>query len=702
MSIEKYLKSTPDQTVTNTVGASTDGQNLKLYKLSNAGENIGLEWCYSTNFNNTNFIDNSYIRTGIDSADTAKTGVTCPEILPLANGKFVGKIDDSNVTWDKIKGLAFGVIYFNQSDMRFDNAYICSNLDYSRLVINTSAWDSSADVRRYLEDELDAACTDGYRAKLQSITTGGDIINLDNFYLAYATIGDDGLPVIQIYGATGVSDKYELQVGSRWWQTGFVDGYKNQVHEYPYYSNMNYMFRSLLKITHNDKYRKIFTLPHTKQALLFEQTVWSTQYGQTYATSYMSSVDVQSWIRFMNATGLRYYDGVAFTTLNDIKANMYMGIMDDDGITDCDSRIKGWDEIEASDLPNKDRNGYDWDVVDPTKPPAPEPTDDDIESVGYGYFSNTALGTLCALKNKLDIAKISQWLLTQTEGIDVAKNIVSIKEIPFPLSTLGLQPLDIPLTIGGHNVTYGGSDLIVGEIVAPTIPTLNIVFADFDIPRLSNTYLDYNPYTKYELLLPFAPSPITLPDWVIEKNVKAIFLYDIYTTACQYIIICNNERICAVSGTFGIDRAIAAQNVALRDSARLSAQLGTASSVIGGVISGAVGNINGVASGAIGGISAINQYINAGKQNYMYTIGANSDSSSVGLYHAAHLKITRTLSIEDESYNHTYGRPLCKTRQLSNVSGFTICGNADTSSINTATTAERNAIQQLLTSGVYL
>lgn len=395
------------------------------------------------------------------------------------------------------------------------------------------------------------------------------------------------------------------------------------------------------------------------------------------------------------------FTGLIFCNNDDPHSNLYAGYIDPDGLATGDLiPYEDWETTDSLNIKNK----YMTDFPDLHIKPKPTPIidEDDIESVGFGYFSNTTMGTLCALKNKLDIAKISQWLLTQTEGIDVAKNIVSIKEIPFQLSTLGIQPLDIPLTIAGHNVTYGGSNLIVGEIVAPTIPTLNIVFADFDIPRLSNTYLDYNPYTKYELLLPFAPSPVTLPDWVIDKNVKAIFLYDIYTTACQYIIICNNERICAVSGTFGIDRAIAAQNVALRDSARLSAQLGTASSVIGGVISGAVGNINGVASGAISGISAINQYINAGKQNYMYTIGANSDSSSVGLYHAAHLKITRTLSIEDESYNHTYGRPLCKTRQLSNVSGFTICGNADTSNINTATTAERNAIQQLLTSGVYL
>lgn len=701
MSIEKYLKNTPDKTISNTAWASTDGENLKLYKLSNAGENIGLEWCYSTNFNNKNFIDNSYIRTGIDSVAKAKTGVTCTEILPLANGRYVGKFDDSNVVWDKIKGLSFGIIYFDSVEMSFDTAYICSNLDYSRLIINTSAWDATDGdgERRYLTDSNDKIITNGYRAKIRIIKTDNTIGDLSGFFLAYASIGNDNLPVIQIYND---NIGYETQVGSRWYQTNFVDGYKDSVHEYPYYSNINYMYLSLLKITHNGKYRKIFTIPHSKQAILHEQRVWTSQYGYQFASSYFSCVDVQSWTRFMNATGLRYYDGTAFTDINDIKANMYMGIMDNDGITDCDNRIKGWNEIEQSDLPNKDRNGYDWDVYDPTNPPAPPiPEIDDIEPVGYGYFSNTTMGTLYALKNKLDLEKITQWLLTQTEKIDIANNVVSLKEIPFPLSTLGITPIDTNLKIGGTNVTYQGNNVVVGEIVAPLLPTLSVVFADFDIPRMSNTFLDYSPYTKYELLVPFAPSPISLPDWVIGKNVKAIFLYDIYTTACQYVIECNGERICSVSGNFGIDRPISAQNVALKDSARLSAQIGTASSVLGGVMSGATGNVGGIISGAVGGVSALSQMILSGKQNYMYTVGANGDSSTVGLYHAAHLKITRTLSAEDDNFAHVYGRPLCKVRKLSDLTGYTKCDNVNTSGL-TCSESEKQMIKNLLESGVHI
>lgn len=333
-------------------------------------------------------------------------------------------------------------------------------------------------------------------------------------------------------------------------------------------------------------------------------------------------------------------------------------------------------------------------------PYIPQP-EDDIESVGYGYFSNAVMGTLYSLYNKLDLEKIAQWFYNQTEKIDIANNVISLKEIPFSLSTLNIVPLDTDLKIGGVNVTYNNENIKVGQIVSPATTSVSVLFGEFNIPRLSNTFLDYSPYTKYELLLPFAPTPVTLPDWCVNKTVSAIFLYDIYTTACQYVIECNGERICSVSGIFGVDRPISAQNVALKDASRLSAQVATASSVLGGVMSATTGNIGGIMSGAIGGVSALSQIIMSGKQNYMYTVGANGDSSSVGLCHAVHLKITRTLSAEDSNFTHVYGRPLCKYKKLSSVTGYTKCDGVNTNGL-TCSETEKQRIKQLLETGIYI
>lgn len=346
-----------------------------------------------------------------------------------------------------------------------------------------------------------------------------------------------------------------------------------------------------------------------------------------------------------------------------------------------------------------------WEILEnhniPIIPPNTNSDEDDIESVGYGYFSNAVMGTLYSLYNKLDLEKIAQWFYNQTEKIDIANNVISLKEIPFSLSTLNIVPLDTDLKIGGVNVTYNNENIKVGQIVSPATTSVSVLFGEFNIPRLSNTFLDYTPYTKYELLLPFAPTPVTLPDWCINKTVRAIFLYDIYTTSCQYVIECNGERICSVSGIFGVDRPISAQNVALKDASRLSAQVATASSVLGGVMSASTGNIGGIMSGAIGGVSALSQMIMSGKQNYMYTVGANGDSSSIGLCHATHLKITRTLSAEDSNFNHVYGRPLCKYKKLSSVTGYTKCDNVNANGLSCSEN-EKQMIKRLLETGIYI
>ena len=346
-----------------------------------------------------------------------------------------------------------------------------------------------------------------------------------------------------------------------------------------------------------------------------------------------------------------------------------------------------------------------WEILEnhniPIIPPITNNDNDDIEPVGYGYFSNTVMGTLYSLYNKLDLEKISQWFYNQTEKIDIANNVISLKEIPFSLGALNIVPLDTDLKIGGVNVTYNNENIKVGQIVSPVTTSVSVLFGEFNIPRLSGTFLDYSPYTKYELLLPFAPTPVILPDWCVNKTVSAIFLYDIYTTSCQYVIECNGERICSVSGIFGVDRPISAQNVALKDASRLSAQVATASSVLGGVMSSASGNIGGIVSGAVSGVSALSQQIMSQKQNYMYTVGANGDSSSVGLCHAVHLKITRTLSAEDSNFTRVYGRPLCKYKKLSSVTGYTKCDNVNTTGLTCAET-EKQRIKQLLETGIYI
>lgn len=706
MSIDKYKKSTPDLTIPNSSWFSTDNSDLRCYKLVNA-QNIGLEWCYATNYNNTKRYDKTYINVGDKTSDTSKTGLYTDGIEQTTlYGISMYKVNivDDNFDWDKVgAGIAIGLLHNGNTistSPNYNNLYVIDNLDYSKIVVTTSGYTTGLGLWNIDNTASDRISTRGMYITVKAFDRESrELRSLPsplNLNLFFGTVAPEFTFIDRLGNDSAIEP--QIQIGVR----GFRDGYSkyvNQVFEKPYTTNGGYNIAYCMAT--DTQYVQSVVLPLNEFAKFTEKVAWHASSGDIYGAFFTECPNCDDIIKALNSTGLYYADD-SYTSWGDFAANVHLGVMDANGVTDCENRITGLDEIDNSDLPNKNRSGYDWDIPDPTKPPTPPiPEIDDIESVGYGYFSNTTMGTLYALKNKLDLEKITQWLLTQTEKIDIAKNVVSLKEIPFPLSTLGITPIDANLSIGGTPVTYQGANVVVGEIVAPVIPTLSVVFADFDIPRMSNTFLDYSPYTKYELLVPFAPSPISLPDWCVNKNVKAIFLYDIYTTACQYVIECNGERICSVSGNFGIDRPISAQNVAIKDASRLSSQISTASSVLGGVMSGATSNVGGIISGAVGGVSALSQMILSGKQNYMYTVGANGDSSTVGLYHAAHLKITRTLSAEDDNFAHVYGRPLCKVRKLSDLTGYTKCDNVNTSGL-TCSESEKQMIKNLLESGVHI
>lgn len=755
MSIEKYLKDTPDQTYRDTAWASTDGENLKLYKLSNAGNNIGLEWCYSTNFNNTNFNGNAYIKTDVDSVETARTGITCPTISPLANGRYLLDFDDSAPAWNKIEGgFAFGVVFFNlsPSDFSFDNIYICPNLDYSRLVINTSAWDGSAGSgeRRYLTDDSDKLCTDGYRLRLSSITQDNTIGVLDNLHIVIATIGDDGVPVIKLYGATGASNQWEAQIGSRWWQTGVIDGYKNVVHEYPYYSNINYRIRTMMVQQYNEKFRGIFTIPHTKQALMHEQVVWTSQYGQTYASSYFGSVDVQSWTRFMNATGLRYYDGEAFTDIDDIKENIYMGIMDKEGVTDCDSRIKGWDEIEASDLPNKDRNGYDWDIYDPTNPPAPEPDDDYDDDpwgkiewggayFGAGNFTNLWYCTATDLDNLRRWMNGADTAHPLPEGFNPMNQILGLMQFPIGLGGTLTEELTMRTQA---NVTVHSGVMINKGFGDDLYYNLGSIDIPLRMKERGVPFLDYG--STIELYVPFCGVFQLDPQTVLGADIVVEMWLSPVTGECNCIVSVgrgeNRGPVAFGSGNMASDIPVTANGYGLYAAAAKEASLKRNELMFGGLTQGvqslsgganvantlaigeqiagesiagawgAVGAVAGGASAAIGAGIALAQAthnihaLDVGMQHVKNASGTSVSGSFSGTsaWHypfQCYVKITRPRYRIPSNYAHTQGVPLIKTQSLSSCNGFTMCVGTDLSSVS-ATEVEKEQIAAFLSNGV--
>lgn len=674
MSIEKYLKPSPDYTIANSAWASTDNQNLRLYKLSNAGDdNIGLEWAYATNYNNTDFNNNTYTNVySVYGGDKGyKTGIKTQSLLPLANGRKMLQINDDNAKWNKINGgLAYGILYFNGDPVNanYTNMYVCENLDYSRVVLQTSGHDSSADVPRKMSDNDNDPITDGMGIYVTCYNPNTNSFEqMGGFNLAYGTISDDNIATIRLNSAYR-SCYYEAQVGVKNTATQTDDIYINFEWELPFRSDPSAGYKYIFGLTHKNQLRELFTVPHTKQALLQNVFVYRTYHAGVYC----STTDVLHWKMFMNSTGLRYYDSGEFTTTSDIKSNVYMGVMDNNGITDSTNRIKGWDTINSSDLPNAHRNGYEWDVYDPTRP-IPDSDKDDTEKMTFGGFY--AVGGLVKYYSLVNTPEhkpleeisenLSNWDYVET-GKDVIRNLISLKA--FPLSRENLCRGTT------KNVIIAGTDT---GVTGQTIDSIydRIVLGSIDIPHRYNDFRDYAPFTKIEICVPFV-GWIPLPSHAMGHNIKVEMTYDIVSGSCKvYVILDDNTIIAEACGNIAMDIPFSADAVGVKAAQLITGGLGIASSALSlgtGLISG---NTVGSASGIIGLANSITQTVCSNNANYTEVRGNTGDANNFYGVKQCYLKITYPISHLPDNYGKSVGHLYNKNAVLSRGMGFTKTSN---------------------------
>lgn len=107
--------------------------------------------------------------------------------------------------------------------------------------------------------------------------------------------------------------------------------------------------------------------------------------------------------------------------------------------------------------------------------------------------------------------------------------------------------LHIIPTISGHPATGSGS-LLVGNIdTGLTMPTVTEQYysADFgtvNIPAKWGAYLDYSPYTKLSLYLPYIGFVPISPDDCMRGSINVVYHVDILSGTCVAFVYCYSNR----------------------------------------------------------------------------------------------------------------------------------------------------------------
>ena len=323
-----------------------------------------------------------------------------------------------------------------------------------------------------------------------------------------------------------------------------------------------------------------------------------------------------------------------------------------------------------------DRDGFDTDDDDYHDPE--DNTDDTVD----GSTNISVSGEVCKTFqiSDIELRKLSQFLWSSNFFDNVLlvnnrpiENIISLKAVIGNASTTGASQV---LTLGNVASTVN---------VIPCAETITINVGGITIPKKYNNFLDFEPYTKVQIYLPFYGTAMLNSSLVVGRRIDISYIIDVITGTAKISIKHKNKTLYEYKTTCACDLPLTSSN-------RASVEMGYISSGLGMGVSLASGNVIGaVASGL-------------SMAQSQFSSNTNGNVSGVVDFHDSRMvtvMVDRPVYSELKMFNKTHGRVCNLSKTLKNLKGFTKCANSVQLPFN-CLDKEREMIIDLLTSGVIL
>lgn len=257
------------------------------------------------------------------------------------------------------------------------------------------------------------------------------------------------------------------------------------------------------------------------------------------------------------------------------------------------------------------------------------------------------------------------------------------------------------------------------------------------IPEYWGNYLDYSPYSRAYIYLPFIGIMDVDVDDIVGHSVNVLYHVDSYTGSCiaqitcarddytntlyQFSGDCSVEIPMAGGSQANIKAAMIAAN-AYQNAANVSAGMslwggiasGIASAIGGALMPSAASTIGGITSGigqAIGGYASSQSQKAYGEAQHTAAMVSQKShvqhSGSFGGSHGAmgikkpYIIIRRPIQKVVNGYNRLYGYPAHKMVVIGECTGYLRCREVNVQS-SLATDEEKRMIEEALKSGVYV
>lgn len=254
---------------------------------------------------------------------------------------------------------------------------------------------------------------------------------------------------------------------------------------------------------------------------------------------------------------------------------------------------------------------------------------------------------------------------------------------------LGLSIVPVAVPNGGAQVVKVGNISTGVSLTKAASQYVTVNCGSLDVSEYWGAYLDYGPYTKCELYLPYIGiHPLNIED-VMNKTVSVTYHVDILTGACIAFVSCNGTVLYQYMGQCAESIPVAANDWtnAINGALSIAASIGTMV---------ATGGASAPASAANIMSASVNQMKPSIEKS-----GSLGGSGCIMGVQKPYLIITRPKQAVPLNQNKYTGYPSFITRRLGSLSGYTEVYKIHLDNIP-CTTEELGEIETLLKKGVIL
>lgn len=337
-------------------------------------------------------------------------------------------------------------------------------------------------------------------------------------------------------------------------------------------------------------------------------------------------------------------------------------------------------------------------------------------------FANYAAFSEAGIRNfaeRLWDAPDSFWealTITNKNNANWLDYFVSLRAYPYVVNATGVQS---NIYVGAGGKFYLGD---VGEDVYASTPQhLSYYALSLSVPKYYNNFLDFAPYTKAYIYLPFSGTWEVNPKFLYHTHVMIMLTLDItdgsgvwqvYRYADPenptegqagnyYIILEKQCKIGVEIPLSGLNATTMASNIVNASLASQQRLLSTTTQLLGDAASGNMGKfMTDMVQVPLQALTDSANLANANRE-IPTASGGMSGLAAANACVIPFITLIRPVAENPDSFPHTVGNLVNKASKLNKLDGFTTCRNVDVSNVPQATDKEKAQLKRILEGGFY-